>query len=45
MTAFGNQPSVSAGREPVARPLVFYATCTALALFLTVKVVESRKWK
>ena len=24
MTAFGNQPSLSAGREPVARPLVFY---------------------
>ena len=24
MNAFGNQPSLSAGREPVARPLVFY---------------------
>jgi ABC-2 type transport system permease protein len=27
------------------RPVVFYVTATALMLFATVKVVESRKWK
>jgi ABC-2 type transport system permease protein len=28
-----------------SRPVVFYLTSTALALFATVKVLESRKWK
>jgi ABC-2 type transport system permease protein len=27
------------------RPVVFYVTCTALCLFATVKVIESRQWK
>jgi ABC-2 type transport system permease protein len=27
------------------RPAVFYLTCTALCLFATVKVIESRQWK
>lgn len=27
------------------RPLIFYATATAFFLFLTLKVVESRRWK
>ena len=27
------------------RPIVFYLSCTIFMLFVTVKVVESRKWK
>jgi hypothetical protein len=27
------------------RPLVLYASGTALALFLTTRIVESRKWR
>jgi ABC-2 type transport system permease protein len=28
-----------------SRPLIFYLSFTVLFLFLTVKVVESRRWK
>jgi ABC-2 type transport system permease protein len=27
------------------RPIVFYLTVSALMLFATIKVIESRKWK
>jgi ABC-2 type transport system permease protein len=44
VSAFDHMEDFSRGIVDV-RPLVLYASGTVLALFLAVRVVESRKWR
>lgn len=44
ISAFAHMEQLSRGLLDT-RPIVFYLSCTIFMLFVTVKVVESRKWK
>jgi ABC-2 type transport system permease protein len=44
MSAFDHMEDLQRGIVDV-RPLVLYLSGTALALFITTRVVESRKWR